>query len=64
MTSPTLPCDRGPPPRGRLAAGRHQRNGDGGRLIAAFSVGEDGISAFSDFGIENLIKLVGMYKDL
>lgn len=31
-------------------------------VIWVFGVGEDGVQAFTDFGIENLIELVRMYK--
>ena len=31
--------------------------------IWVYGVGEDGIQAFTDFGIENLIELVRMYKE-
>jgi hypothetical protein len=32
-------------------------------IIWVYGVGEDGIRAFTDFGIENLIALVRMYKE-
>jgi hypothetical protein len=32
-------------------------------VIWVYGVGEDGILAFTDFGIENLIELIKMYKD-
>jgi hypothetical protein len=32
-------------------------------VIWVYGVGEDGIMAFTDFGIENLIELIKMYKD-
>jgi hypothetical protein len=32
-------------------------------VIWVYSVGEHGIQAFTDFGIENLIELVRMYKE-
>jgi hypothetical protein len=31
-------------------------------VIWVYGVGEDGILAFTDFGIENLIELIKMYK--
>ncbi|WP_439406242.1 hypothetical protein ACNJX9_33160 [Bradyrhizobium sp. DASA03076] len=31
--------------------------------IWAFGVGEDGVQAFTDFGIERLIELIQVYKD-
>ena len=31
-------------------------------LIWVYGVGEDGVLAFTDFGIENLIELVRIYK--
>ena len=31
--------------------------------IWVYGVGEDGIQAFTDFGIENLIELIQMYKE-
>jgi hypothetical protein len=32
-------------------------------VIWVYGVGEDGILAFTDFGIENLIELVRMHKE-
>lgn len=32
-------------------------------VIRVYGVGENGIKAFTDFGIENLIELVQMYKE-
>jgi hypothetical protein len=32
-------------------------------LIWVYGTGEDGVMAFTDFGIETLIELVRMYKD-
>jgi hypothetical protein len=32
-------------------------------VIWVYGVGEDGVHAFTDFGIENLIELVRMYKE-
>ena len=32
-------------------------------VIWVYGVGEDGILAFTDFGIENLIELIKMHKD-
>ena len=32
-------------------------------LIRVYGVGDDGVMAFTDFGIENLIELVRMYKE-
>src|SRR3984893_17498221 len=32
-------------------------------FIWVYGVGEDGVLAFTDFGIENLIELIKMYKD-
>ena len=32
-------------------------------LIWVYGVGEDGVQAFTDFGIENLIELVKFYKE-
>jgi hypothetical protein len=32
-------------------------------LIWVYGIGEDGIQAFTDFGIENLAELVRMYKE-
>lgn len=32
-------------------------------LIWVFGVGEDGVQAFTDFGIENLIELIKLYKE-
>ena len=32
-------------------------------VIWVYGVGEDGIQAFTDFGIENLIELVRIYKE-
>ena len=31
-------------------------------VIWVYGVGEDGVMAFTDFGIENLIELVRVYK--
>jgi hypothetical protein len=31
-------------------------------VIWVYGVGEDGVMAFTDFGIENLIELVSVYK--
>jgi hypothetical protein len=32
-------------------------------VIWVYGVGEDGVMAFTDFGIENLIELIKVYKD-
>ena len=32
-------------------------------LIWVYGVGEDGVMAFSDFGIENLMELIRMHKE-
>lgn len=32
-------------------------------LIWVYGTGEDGVMAFTDFGIETLIELIRMYKD-
>lgn len=32
-------------------------------VMWVFGVGEDGVMAFTDFGIENLIDLIKMYKE-
>jgi hypothetical protein len=32
-------------------------------VIWVYGVGEDGVTAFTDFGIENLIDLIKMYKE-
>lgn len=32
-------------------------------VIWVYGVGEDGVQAFTDFGIENLINLLRMYKE-
>jgi len=32
-------------------------------LIWVYGAGEDGVQAFTDFGIENLIELVRFYKE-
>jgi len=32
-------------------------------VIWVYGVGDDGVLAFTDFGIENLIELVRMYKE-
>ena len=32
-------------------------------VIWVFGVGEDGVQAFTDFGIENLIELIKFYKE-
>ncbi len=32
-------------------------------VIWVYGVGEDGIQAFTDFGIENLIELIRLYKE-
>jgi len=32
-------------------------------VIWVYGVGEDGVMAFTDFGIENLIDLIKMHKD-
>ena len=32
-------------------------------LIWVFGIGDDGVMAFTDFGIENLIELIKMHKD-
>ena len=32
-------------------------------VIWVYGVGEDGVQAFTDFGIENLIELIQMYKE-
>jgi len=32
-------------------------------VIGVYGVGEDGVMAFTDFGIENLIDLIKMHKD-
>ena len=31
-------------------------------LIWVFGIGDDGVMAFTDFGIENLIELIKMHK--
>jgi hypothetical protein len=31
-------------------------------VIWVYGVGEDGVKAFTDFGIENLVELIKMYK--
>src|SRR5260370_28048402 len=60
------PRCRTPRRRRRLATRRRQRNGNRGRchlVIWVYGVGEDGVLAFTDFGIESLIELIKMYKD-
>ena len=32
-------------------------------VIWVYGVGDDGVMAFTDFGIENLIELIKIYKD-
>ena len=32
-------------------------------LIWVYGIGDDGVMAFTDFGIENLIELIKIYKD-
>jgi hypothetical protein len=32
-------------------------------VICVYGVGDDGVMAFTDFGIENLIDLIKMHKD-
>jgi hypothetical protein len=32
-------------------------------LIWVYGIGQDGVMAFTDFGIENLIELIKIYKD-
>jgi hypothetical protein len=32
-------------------------------VMSVFGVGEDGVMAFTDFGIENLIDLIKMHKE-
>ena len=32
-------------------------------VIWVYGIGEDGVMAFTDFGIENLINLITMYKE-
>ena len=32
-------------------------------VIWVYGVGEDGVMAFTDYGIENLVDLIKMYKD-
>jgi hypothetical protein len=32
-------------------------------VIWVYGVGEDGVKAFTDFGIENLKDLIGFYKE-
>jgi hypothetical protein len=32
-------------------------------VIWVYGVGEDGVMAFTDFGIQNLIELIKMHKD-
>ena len=32
-------------------------------VIWVYGVGEDGVQAFTDFGIENLIELISFYKE-
>ena len=32
-------------------------------VIWIYGVGEDGVQAFTDFGIENLIELIRFYKE-
>ncbi|MEY9805800.1 hypothetical protein ABIF30_005407 [Bradyrhizobium elkanii] len=32
-------------------------------VIWVYGVGEDGVQAFTDFGIENLIELIKFYKE-
>jgi len=32
-------------------------------VIWVYAAGEDGVMAFTDFGIENLIELIKMHKD-
>jgi hypothetical protein len=31
-------------------------------VIWVYGLGDDGVQAFTDFGIENLIELIGLYK--
>ena len=53
----------------RLSRSSHQSRGvrrpltieDG--VIWVYGVGEDGVMAFTDFGIENLIELIKMHKE-
>ena len=33
-------------------------------VIWVYGVGEDGVMAFTDFGIENLIELIKMHKEI
>lgn len=42
-----------------IALGMEMEDG----LIWVFGVGEDGVQAFTDFGIENLIELIKLYKE-
>ena len=32
-------------------------------LIWVYGIGDDGVMAFTDFGVENLIELINMHKD-
>jgi hypothetical protein len=32
-------------------------------VIGVYGLGDDGVMAFTDFGIENLIELIKIYKD-
>ncbi len=43
--------------------GHRQRNGIEDGVIWVYGVGEDGIQAFTDFGIENLIELIRFYNE-
>lgn len=38
-------------------------DGDRGRCHWVCGVGEDGVQAFTDFGLENLIELIRFYKE-
>lgn len=46
--------------------GHRQRDGDQGWRhlgLWVYGAGEDGVQAFTDFGIDNLIELIKFYKD-
>ena len=55
-------CRRGPRRRRGLAVdvANEMETEDG--AIWVYGVGEDGVMAFTDFGIENLIELIGIHK--
>jgi len=48
----------------RLALRRRQRNDTEDGVIWVYGLDNDGVMAFTDFGIENLVELINIHKEL